>query len=591
MKRILNKYSYYIILFVFYFLIALINQYFVQQGSLKDYLNIVMLFFNLFWVTTFIIIRFFLPNKIGKYSTLIFQIILLILTIVNYFFINYFNSVFSWQDLILSGDGFEFISSIFPLINIKVILIFIALIALIILTTIFSPKEKMPLKKTPKVIIVIIYIIFLIGYIILVINYSNTDETVINTAESSNTYNNNQYFYSEWVNSKLSLKASGIYEYFIRDLYLLLFSRENKIEARQYVKEHISKYEYTPPIDNEFYGIFEAKNLILVMMESADDWQINKYSAPTITMMKKHGIDFKNHHSISYVTGKTAQSEFIANTGIYPVFNSLSPHYAYVDNNYKYSLANLFKNKGYTVNAFHRTYGHIYNRENMMLSLGYEHYYNVGSLGLEEEEIDMDSYFAIKGYDLFTQQTPFMDFYITYSNHLAYSIDKRECYTHIDYIKEQFPDEENETILCGYAQIYETDLFFKELLERLDADGILEDTVIIAFSDHPNNQYLSEEENEKNNYTEMFIYNPTLEHLEINKLTSTINILPMINNLFKLESTYFMASYDPLSSEESYLIYDDYTYFNGNEYLSIIDNYYEKIEMSKNILISDYYNN
>ena len=591
MKRILNKYSYYIILFVFYFLIALINQYFVQQGSLKDYLNIVMLFFNLFWVTTFIIIRFFLPNKIGKYSTLIFQIILLILTIVNYFFINYFNSVFSWQDLILSGDGFEFISSIFPLINIKVILIFITLIALIILTTIFSPKEKMPLKKTPKVIIVIIYIIFLIGYIILVINYSNTDETVINTAESSNTYNNNQYFYSEWVNSKLSLKASGIYEYFIRDLYLLLFSRENKIEARQYVKEHISKYEYTPPIDNEFYGIFEGKNLILVMMESADDWQINKYSAPTITMMKKHGIDFKNHHSISYVTGKTAQSEFIANTGIYPVFNSLSPHYAYVDNNYKYSLANLFKNKGYTVNAFHRTYGHIYNRENMMLSLGYEHYYNVGSLGLEEEEIDMDSYFAIKGYDLFTQQTPFMDFYITYSNHLAYSIDKRECYTHIDYIKEQFPDEENETILCGYAQIYETDLFFKELLERLDADGILEDTVIIAFSDHPNNQYLSEEENEKNNYTEMFIYNPTLEHLEIYKLTITINILPMIINLFKLESTYFMASYDPLSSEESYLIYDDYTYFNGNEYLSIIDNYYEKIEMSKNILISDYYNN
>ena len=591
MKRILNKYSYYITLFIFYFMIALINQYFVQQGSLRDYLNVVMLFFNLFWVITFIIIRFFLPNKIGKYLTLIFQIILLILTIVNYFFINYFNSVFSWQDLILSGDGFEFISSIFPLINIKVILIFIALIALIILTTIFSPKEKMPLKKTPKVIIVIIYIIFLIGYIILVINYSNTDETVINTAESSNTYNNNQYFYSEWVNSKLSLKASGIYEYFIRDLYLLLFSQENKIEARQYIEEHISKYEYTPPIDNEFYGIFEGKNLILVMMESADDWQINEYSAPTITMMKEQGIDFTNHHSISYVTGKTAQSEFIANTGIYPVFNSLSPHYAYVDNNYKYSLANLFKNKGYTVNAFHRTYGHIYNRENMMLSLGYEHYYNVGSLGLEEEEIDMDSYFAIKGYDLFTQQTPFMDFYITYSNHLAYSIDKRECYTHIDYIKEQFPDEENETILCGYAQIYETDLFFKELLERLDADGILEDTVIIAFSDHPNNQYLSEEENEKNNYTEMFIYNPTLEHLEINKLTSTINILPMINNLFKLESTYFMASYDPLSSEESYLIYDDYTYFNGNEYLSLTNSYYEKIEMSKNILISDYYNN
>ena len=79
MKRILNKYSYYITLFIFYFMIALINQYFVQQGSLRDYLNVVMLFFNLFWVITFIIFRFFLPNKIGKYLTLIFQIILLML--------------------------------------------------------------------------------------------------------------------------------------------------------------------------------------------------------------------------------------------------------------------------------------------------------------------------------------------------------------------------------------------------------------------------------------------------------------------------------------------------------------------------------
>lgn len=590
------KNKYYILLFLFYFLIALINQYFVFKSEFQQYFDISMLYFCFFWSTIFILIRRILPSTIGKYLTLLYQIVLILITIANYFFIGYFESIFSWKDLLLSGEGLTFISSIFPLITPKLIITVILLIFLTVIITIYSPKrESCILKSKKRIIWLLLLIIFIILY---ACNISflriNENTEIFNDNNSNNILTNKKIIYSEWNNSRSALEICGIYEFLIRDLYLTFASKDNPIKAKKYVEEHIKNYQYNAPEDSEYYRLFEGKNLILVMMESADDWQINEYSAPTITMMKENGINFTNHHSLHYVTGKTAQSEFIANTGIYPKFNSLLPHYQYVDNNYKYSLANLFKNKGYAVNAFHRTIGSVYNREEMMLSLGYEHYYNIYSLQLKQEEYDLDRYYASKGYHLITQnggESKFMSFYITFSNHSPYTKEKQECSLHFDEMQKLFPDEKDEQKLCGYAQIYETDLFFKELIEKLNQDGILEETVIIAFSDHPNGLYLSSEESEKNNYTEMFIYNSTLESKNINSLTSTINILPMINNLFGLDSPYYIASYDPLTSEESYLVYSDFTYFDGNKYLPITNEYYEKIEMSKNILISDYYNN
>ena len=57
--------------------------------------------------------------------------------------------------------------------------------------------------------------------------------------------------------------------------------------------------------------------------------------------------NFKNHYSPRYVTGDTANTEFMANTGLYPSINKLSPNYAYVSNNFPYSIASLFKEEGY----------------------------------------------------------------------------------------------------------------------------------------------------------------------------------------------------------------------------------------------------
>ena len=143
--------------------------------------------------------------------------------------------------------------------------------------------------------------------------------------------------------------------------------------------------------------------------------------------------------------------------------------------------------------------------------------------------------------------------------------------------------------MCGYTQAYETDLAIKYLIDSLEEDGLLDDTVINAFSDHPNGEKFKDGETTKLNKTEMFIYNTSLETKEITTLTNTINILPMINNLFALDSPYFMASYDPLTSNESYLLFDDLTIYENQQFKKVDKERLMYINISKNLLISDYY--
>ena len=73
-------------------------------------------------------------------------------------------------------------------------------------------------------------------------------------------------------------------------------------------------------------------------------------------------------------------------------------------------------------------------------------------------------------------------------------------------IKEVFYVEENEEILCGYSSARETDNMFKLLLENLKKDNLLEETIIIAFGEHPNRIVIKEDETEILNRTSFFIY-------------------------------------------------------------------------------------
>ena len=442
-------------------------------------------------------------------------------------------------------------------------------------------------KPRSYIIAVICIIILLICRFLVQKTYLSNESDGWDSYDVTNNAANN---YIEWIDSPKLLRICGTYEYTIRDFYFTFIKKDNTINAKKEVDKYLADNEVDIS-DNEYTALFKDKNLVFIMMEAMDDWLINPEVTPTIYEMMHHGFNFTNHYSPAYVTGATANTEFIANTGMYPNINKLSPNYAFVNNTFPYSLANLFKDKGYTVNSYHRSSGYIYNRDNMHLSFGYSKYHSYLDLGISEENLNLDSYLIKDGYDKIVSSDKFMSFIITYSPHTPYSYSKEECTTHLDEIKKIYPDETNEEILCAYSAARETDEMFKVLLTKLKENNILDNTVIIAYADHPNKLVLRGQETDKLNKTTFFIYSNNMPENNIDKVTSSINILPTTLNLFGLDKTYLYPGIDALSDKENYVIFDDYTYYDGTNIKGITSNMYDEINYSINLLTSDYYAN
>ena len=80
------------------------------------------------------------------------------------------------------------------------------------------------------------------------------------------------------------MQVSGFYEYINRDFYMT-YIKTNSVDQADY--DSINEYlDAKPEIEsNDMTGIFKDKNVILVLMESMDDWLISDKYTPTIEYM------------------------------------------------------------------------------------------------------------------------------------------------------------------------------------------------------------------------------------------------------------------------------------------------------------------
>jgi len=588
MKKLIEFKYIKIILFIFlsflyYLFIDFFNKYLVLRSfDLKQYLSLESIIFNFIWIFLILIILYVSKNIVRKIFLISINSLLLIFSIINYFMNSYFGSIFSWKDLILSGEGLGFINSVFKYINYKFIVFILICLLLNILIVKLSNQYTYKFKSFQTIIIGILVIVSIITYNVNI----NKLSKIVDGWDANSALNAKSNYYSNWINPNQLILIGGTYDYLFRDFYESFLKKENVGNSKKIVEQYIDNYKEAS--SENYKGIFKNKNLIFVMLESMDDWMVNEDVTPTMWSMMQEGFNFNNHYSPVYVTGSTANTEFIANTGIYPNINKLSPNYAYNKNSYTYSLANLFKNVGYKVNSFHRSFGHIYNRVQMHESFGYEKYHNYQDMGISDEDYNLDSYIVTNAYDKVVLDDKFMSFIITYSPHSPYEKSKIECQKNLEDIENLYPSL-NEEEICALSSARETDNMFKLLLEKLEEDNKLEETVIVAFSDHPNNVKINEGESEKLNKTIFFIYSKGMENNQISNISSSINILPTVKNLFDLKGDFIYPGCDLLNCDENYIIFNDFTYFDGKNINSITDKQKLDIDYSKSLLISDYY--
>ncbi len=299
--------------------------------------------------------------------------------------------------------------------------------------------------------------------------------------------------------------------------------------------------------DNDMTGLFEGKNVVLVLMESMDDWAIGE-NTPTICRLMEEGINFTNFYTPPYGGVRTFNSEFCVNTGS---FLSSQGGYAfdYVTNNFRQSLASQLAAKGYSGLVFHYNDPSFYSRGVFEPAMGYEAYVSYQEYVTEENERDLYDDQFLFNYpqvsEQFFREGPKLNFIITRSAHLNYIYNEVLSYWGLQKYPEYRGMTGNEEEDCMYLKARLVDDMFARLLEELEAHGELENTVIVAFTDHYTygivDQDLVWERSGVDDAllvekTPCFIWSADGPTMEVTKTLNTSDLLPTVLNLMGVET-------------------------------------------------------
>lgn len=313
---------------------------------------------------------------------------------------------------------------------------------------------------------------------------------------------------------------------------------------------------------NEMTGVFEGKNLILIMVEAFDLSAINETVAPTLYKMANEGWYFDNYYTPKY-SCTTGESEFIGLTSIIPLASVCTPN-SYKNNDYSRSIFQLFNKQGYLSTSYHNWTDEFYERKTIHKNMGSSYFYNHDDLNISPV------YGWPSDLELFEEAIPhfidednFMSFIITSSTHFPYDIDSTVVNKNWNVVKNLPYSTKMKRYL---AKINELDQGLEYLLNVLEEKGILDDTVIAIFGDHhPLKMSLSDLnsassidrfEDFNEDKLPFIIYNHGSEKKTVSKTMSTFDILPTLANLFNLD--YDPRSYvgkDVFSNEETTVIF------------------------------------
>ncbi len=306
--------------------------------------------------------------------------------------------------------------------------------------------------------------------------------------------------------------------------------------------------------NNDYTGIFEDKNVIFVFMESINEAILMDEYYPNFSTLMDNGIYFENNYAPRN-NCSTGNNEFATLTSLYVMTNNCTVN-EYVDNVYPYSLFNLFSNDGYTTTSMHNYNDTFYERHTSMPNLGADEYFGIEELEIpyENNYIDWvsDFEFGEKAMELtdFDSDEPFMLWLTTVTAHSPYD----ESSEYGDLYFDLFEDTDYSDDVKRYlSKVKVTDDMLGVLLETLEDEGILEDTVIVALADHypyglsdEDIKMLTNNEKTANEVDKVpfIIYNASISSEIVSDYTTYLNVLPTVANLFDLDykSEYYFGT-------------------------------------------------
>ncbi len=378
--------------------------------------------------------------------------------------------------------------------------------------------------------------------------------------------------YNTMYDAKKVYDITGIYQLTLRDIWVneihpLTPAYRSEVESqKQVIDEYFAQRGEHKR--NDMTGLFAGKNVILVLMESMDDWLITPQDTPNIYAMMNQGIQFTNFYTPGFGSARTLNSEFCMNTGIYL---PTTGHYVfdYVTNSFDQSFASQMNANGYSSRVFHYNDPAFYSRGVFEPAMGYEEYvcyadYVEDEKRLYEENLLFDIP-EIK--DLFFREGPTFNTIITRSAHLSYKYN--EVLSH--YALKQYPQYKklygSEEEDCARVKAKLVDDLFARLFQELVDQGQLQNTVIIAMTDHYTYGYKNMEELYAHSgvttellleKTPCFVWSADAENIQCDKTLSTADFLPTMLNLLGIDSPHSYLGQDAFDPQYSgYALFPD----------------------------------
>ncbi|APC47892.1 phosphoglycerol transferase [Virgibacillus halodenitrificans] len=297
---------------------------------------------------------------------------------------------------------------------------------------------------------------------------------------------NNPYLLTTGYDRDQMVQQIGLYNYQIVNLIDGLQAPLMKVAADE--KVAIKTAEDVQPDGirrSENFGLAQGKNLVLISLESTQNFVINKQIngeeiTPFLNDLVKESFYFPNIYDQT-AQGKTSDAEFMVDTGLYPL-PSGSVNVRRPENHFE-SLPKVLKRTGdYKIFAFHGNDASFWNRDQMYQSLGYDHYFSKKDYKVTE---DNSVNYGIKDIPFLKQSLkkmnnlpePFMAKLILMTNHFPFLLED----------KDQFisPADTSVEVVNRYiTTVNYQDKALEQFISSMKEKGLYENSIFVFYGDH-----------------------------------------------------------------------------------------------------------
>lgn len=343
--------------------------------------------------------------------------------------------------------------------------------------------------------------------------------------------------------------------------------------------------------ENEYTGIAKGKNLIVIQVESLNNFVINrKYGDQEVTPNLNalvNGSDsiYASDYYEMLGAGNTSDAEFVTMHSMYPSMKN--PSYEVYIDKYLHGLPKIMKENGYNPIALHGYRRDFWIRDRAYPHIGFEKFYAADNYK-EDEMIGMGlgdkSFFKQSVPMLESEQSPFYAFMVTLTSHVPYEMPAETQKINLE-------DRDKGTLFGNYLQaVHYTDEAIGQFVQDLKDKGLYENSVIAIYGDHHGFTGFDKEVNDRiQEFTGLdFDYDTLLNipliinipnsgiNKKIDGVRSQLDFAPTVLNLLGIDYNKYIFMGQDILSENHYATLYPQAYMTKGSFIN--DDYIFKIK-------------